>query len=191
MAHKTSQDMQGGAVGLSPVKPPPIAPGGPTMNPLNPQPAAGEWTEPAPMAPPQPTGSVPMPKPAPKPKEYQPPKTGSLKRAEILSILYKHGVGIMKDGACSSAHGKKKKKKTKKAELCERFSLLLKKGSGPAVSKRTELLKRAKKVLVTASGKVPDKTKKQVSKALDKNMPGFKAKANCKAAAVFMTLLNR
>jgi hypothetical protein len=103
-----------------------------------------------------------MPRPAPKPKDYMPPKSGSLKRAEILSMLYKHGVGIVKDSGCS-----KKKKKSKKAEL----------------------LKRAKKVLVTASKKVPNKTKKQVAKALDKNVPGFKPK--CGAVEKFAALLKR
>jgi hypothetical protein len=108
-----------------------------------------------------------MPKPAPKPEDYMPPKSGALKRAEILSLLFKHGVGISKDAGCAKH---KKKKKSKKAEL----------------------LKRAKKVLVTASKKVPEKTKEQVAKALDKSMPNFKSnpkhKAKCAAIAKFARL---
>jgi hypothetical protein len=237
METKKAEGVQGGPVGLTPVGNTPIAPGGPVTNPLNPKPApapaSGAGGAPAAPSP----AKTPMPAPTPKPTSYAPAVGGGLKRAEILSILFKHGVGISKDAACASKH--KKKKKTKKAELLRRFvdhvkgaaekkkdmppftrqdrpekvkdiyralkrehpdmpaemkariaARQGKKGKqkqgppykGPLAEKKSDLLKRAKKVLVTASKKVPAKTKKQVAKALGKNMPGFKANPALKTA---------
>ena len=147
--------VQGGPVGLSPMGTPKISPNGVTgskppaaPNPLNPIPSMGATAASGAGSGYGPSGATMNPSGATSGSSLN-TKLSGLKKAEVISLLYKYGMRIKK-AECD-------------CDCCKSGDCDCSKGT------------KGKKVVVTADKGVPDKVKKQVSKSLDKNVEGYKA----------------